>query len=115
MEKIILRKIRFEGKQEDFSQTYDYRVLGIEKRLLDFVSDYCLEDIDTEFIILQGEEEKTRFTKKDFDNENVDLTLKQAGSLVVKLELEENIFKTLKNENKDSENIVKNRVVKLSY
>ena len=115
MEKIILRKIKFEGKEKDYSQTYDYRVLGIEKRLLDFISDYCLEDIETEFIILQGETEKLRFSKKDFDSDNVDLTLKQAGSLVVKLEVEENIFKTLKNENKDSENLVKNRVVKLSY
>lgn len=115
MEKIILRKINFEGKKDDFSQTYDFRILGIEKRLLDFIGEYCEEDIEQKFIIIHNNEEKLTFSKKDFDNDNVELTLKQASSKCLKLEIVENIMKTLKNENKDSENIVINRVIKLHY
>ena len=40
MEKIILRNFKFEGKTEDFSKTYDYRILGTEKRNLDFIDEY---------------------------------------------------------------------------
>lgn len=115
MEKIIKRKTTFEGKKEDYSLSFDYRILGVEKRLLDFISDYCLEDIAQDFVILQGEEEKLTFTKKDFDSENVDITLKQASSICKKLQVEEEIIKTLKNEKQDSENVVIHRVVRLTY
>ena len=115
MEKIILRKIKFEGKKEDYSSTFDYRILGVEKRLLDFIGEYCEEDIEQKFVIIHDNEEKLTFTKKDFDSDNVELTLKQASSKCLRLEIEENIMKTLKNETKDSENLVIDRVIKLHY
>ena len=111
MEKIIKRNYRFEGKENDYSKTLDYRVLGIEKKLFDFVGDFCLEDITQEFIVISGEEEKGRFTKKDFDNENVDLSFKYLCAIVKKLEITEEITKTLKTLEKDSENLVKSRIV----
>lgn len=115
MKKIIIRNFKFEGKNEDVSQTYDFRVLETKKRVLDIIEEYSQFDEPTIFVICKGEEVKTTFSRNDYINEDVELTLKQGASICDTMKIEENIFKTLKNEKQDSLNLVQERKITLVY
>lgn len=114
MEKLITRKTLFAGKEKDFSISQDFRILGVEKSVLDFIDEYADLNEDTTFIVCVGEEEKSRFTAKDFNNEKFDLSLNVARKKVVSIEITENLMKPQKQNEKDDAIIyVVNRLVKL--
>lgn len=116
MIRITKRKILFEGKKEDYSLTEDHRVQG-DKKMLDVISEFAIcENEKTIFNIYRSEELKTTFSQEDFNNENVDLTLKQASANAVKIEILENLVKTAKNEKTDKQELVLiDRVINLVY
>lgn len=115
MKKIVIRNFKFEGKDNDFSNTMDYRELETKKRILDIIEEYSQYDEPTTFIICKGEEVKTTFSRNDYINEDVELTLKQGASICDTMKIEENIFKTLKNESQESLNLVQERKITLVY
>lgn len=116
MEKITERNYLFEGKENDFSKTYDFRILSTEKRNLDFIDDYAEFDENTNFEIYGNEELKTSFSRKDYLNDNVDLTLKQGASICKKLHIIEDIMQLAKNEKSEKiQNVIVKRVVKIYY
>lgn len=115
MEKITERNFIFEGKEKDYSKTFDYRILETKKRILDIIDEYSQFDEPTEFFICKGEEVKTTFSHLDYRNDNVELTLKQGASLCMSLKIVEKIFKTLKNETQEAQNLVQERKIYLIY
>ena len=118
MEKIIERNYKFEGKEKDFSKTFDYRILATEKRNLDFIDDYASFDENTLFEIYTNNDAmpKCTFSRQDYLNDNVDLTLKQGASICKKLEIIENITQLAKSEkNEKIVNLVENRIVRLYF
>lgn len=117
MKKLITRNYLFEGKNEDYSTTIDFRVMATEKKLLDLIAEYSSFDESTNFEIYKNTDLKITFSREDFENENVDLTLKQASALCVEIDIIENIVKTSEDfaDSKKSINIVKSRLVKLYY
>ena len=116
MEKITERNYRFEGKEKDFSKTFDFRIQATEKRNLDVIDEFAGYDEETTFEIYQGEELKTSFTRQDYLADNVDLTLKQGASICKKLHVIEDIMQLAKNEKTDKiVNAVMNRLVKITF
>ena len=101
MEKLTIRNFKFEGKEKDYSQTIDFRNLTTEKRNLDLIDEFAEYDENTNFEIYKSEEKVCEFSRKDYLNDNVDLTLKQGASICKKLEINENIMQLAKNEKCD--------------
>ena len=116
MEKITERKTTFENKDLDYSLSFDFRIQATEKRVLDIIDEFACEDIETTFEIYNADDLKATFSRVDYNNDNVDLTLKQGASVCQKLHIYENITQLAKNEkNEKVVNLVKNRVVKITY
>lgn len=87
MLKDLTRKTRFEGKAKDFSISRDVREYG-EKSLFNFLNSELEEELNEQIIsVFVGEELLTSFTKKDYDNENVELTLKQLRKNIVSVQI----------------------------
>ena len=116
MEKITERNYKFEGKEKDFSKTFDFRIQATEKRNLDVIDEFASYDEDTTFEIYQGEELKTSFSRQDYLSDNVDLTLKQGASICKQLHIIEDIMQLAKNEKSDKiVNAVMHRLVKITF
>lgn len=101
MLKDLTRKTRFEGKEKDFSISKDVRELG-NKNLFSLLASELVDELNDQLIIItRNEEEITRFSKQDYDNENVDLTLKQLNMNVKEYKIFEEYFTTYSYVKKD--------------
>ena len=86
----ITRNYTYEGKPNDLDYSVSVREMG-DKSLLDSIE---IEPTgEQEFVILKNDLEVTKFNSKDYEQDNVDLTLKMLKSKVLKIEKNENYFK----------------------
>lgn len=118
MIKEILRNYKFEGKEKDFSKTYDYRELTTKKSVLDAISEFAELTEMTTFEIYASDKLIAKFTASEFRNPNENTMLPnlyQAQKEIKEFSITENILKP-NSENKDNiKNIVVNRFVKIVY
>ena len=84
------RNYSYEGKASDLDITLSVREMG-DKSLLDAIE--IQETGEQKFEIYRGEELVSNFTSKQYENDDVDLTLKMLKSKVVKIDTTENYLK----------------------